>query len=274
MSRGQHQQANRHPKPGSRGSRLLSKLGAERVTLGRMEALMQPTEIALPPETQGQLARVQALATTPRAIASPAHERAAIDDLAFIQSVKRALEAARTDLVRPLNDRVKAINERIRTLAEPVARAEETIKAALLGWRQVETRRLEAERRAAERAAEARAAEEAERQATVDAELRASAAAAGFGEEAEASAPTARDFAPAPVAVFAPPAPVATVAGAVGTATLRKVWTFEVLDLDQVPRAYLLLDEPRVREAIRLGLRELPGLRIFEREEIAGGRAR
>lgn len=53
-----------------------------------------------------------------------------------------------------------------------------------------------------------------------------------------------------------------------GQAIARKVWEFEVLDIDQVPREYLQLDETAVRRAIQQGIRHIPGLRIYETEKL------
>ena len=53
------------------------------------------------------------------------------------------------------------------------------------------------------------------------------------------------------------------------TAYLRRTWTFEVVDLDQVPREYMSLDVEVVREAItRDAVREIPGLKIFQKKTI------
>jgi hypothetical protein len=53
------------------------------------------------------------------------------------------------------------------------------------------------------------------------------------------------------------------------TAYVSRAWTFEVVDLDQVPRQYLSLDGAVVREAItRDGVRAIPGLRIFQVESL------
>ena len=53
------------------------------------------------------------------------------------------------------------------------------------------------------------------------------------------------------------------------TAYIRKVWTFEVIDLDQVPRDYMSLDVEVVREAItKDSVREIPGLRIYQSETL------
>ncbi len=47
------------------------------------------------------------------------------------------------------------------------------------------------------------------------------------------------------------------------------MWTFEVIDLDQVPREYMSLDVEVVREAINKdAVREIPGLRIYQSETL------
>jgi len=39
-----------------------------------------------------------------------------------------------------------------------------------------------------------------------------------------------------------------------------------------VPLAYQIVDETKIRNAIRAGVRDIPGVRIFEQEQIAGRR--
>ena len=51
------------------------------------------------------------------------------------------------------------------------------------------------------------------------------------------------------------------------TEGVRKVWTYEVQNLANVPREYLILDEKKVRQAIRLGERHIPGLTIFQKQQ-------
>jgi hypothetical protein len=52
-------------------------------------------------------------------------------------------------------------------------------------------------------------------------------------------------------------------------AYVRKTWTFEVVDLDQVPREYMSLDVEVVRNAIsRDGVRQIAGLRIYQNETL------
>jgi hypothetical protein len=53
------------------------------------------------------------------------------------------------------------------------------------------------------------------------------------------------------------------------TAYVRKTWTFEVVDLDAVPRDYMSLDVDVVREAItKDAVRQIPGLRIYQSETL------
>jgi len=47
----------------------------------------------------------------------------------------------------------------------------------------------------------------------------------------------------------------------------RHVWTFEVKDLYKVPREYLMLDEQKVRQAVREGKRDIAGLSIFQKQQ-------
>ena len=45
---------------------------------------------------------------------------------------------------------------------------------------------------------------------------------------------------------------------------IRKTWSFTVMDEKKIPRIYLKLDEQAIRASIRDGVRDIPGLEIFE----------
>jgi hypothetical protein len=49
-----------------------------------------------------------------------------------------------------------------------------------------------------------------------------------------------------------------------GSASQRKVWTFEILNADEVPVQFKVIDEQKIRDAIKTGAREIPGVRIYE----------
>ncbi len=228
--------------------------------------------VPVPPIDEQAIATIVSLT-----IMSAEQERQVIDGLAFIQSVKRGLEKARRELVDPLNARKDAVNAEFRKLLDPVEAAETRVKAELLRWRQAEAARVAAEQRRiaednARREVEAREAEAAAR-AKLEAAVRQEAPAMGFTPtetEELVDITVAKLPAAEPLRVVAPATPPPTRAGTLGAATTRKVWAFEVVDPARVPRAYLCVDTTAILAAVRAGVREIEGVRIFQREEIAG----
>ncbi len=49
---------------------------------------------------------------------------------------------------------------------------------------------------------------------------------------------------------------------------IRKIWTFEVEDLSKVPFEHLQLNEASVKAAISAGVREIPGIKIFQKDSL------
>lgn len=112
-------------------------------------------------------------------------------------------------------------------------------------------------RQEAEEAAAAKAAADAE-----TARLRREAAA--FDEPA-----------PAPViAAYVAPAPVKDVARVVSISTGNKAsasvtWTHRVVDVDKVPRQFLMVNEAAIKASIKGGTRKIEGVEIFEAAKTA-----
>ncbi len=53
------------------------------------------------------------------------------------------------------------------------------------------------------------------------------------------------------------------------TAYVTHSWNFDIVDLNEVPRCYLILNTDKVRTAvIKEGIREIPGLNIFQTESL------
>lgn len=215
-------------------------------------------------------------------INSPEAEENAINGLTFVQAVLRSTEKARKELVQPLNDEVKKFNTSFKVLKEPFENAERVLKGGLLKWRQAEQKRIEAEqvRIMAANAERERLAREDEEKARKEAEekARAEAEEAGLDESetaewVEESTAEVEQQLPAEQEAI-PKTPPTTVKSMMGTATIRKTWDFEIEDETQVPRAYMIIDTSKIRIAVRNGIRSIPGVRIFEKENIAGGRNR
>lgn len=50
---------------------------------------------------------------------------------------------------------------------------------------------------------------------------------------------------------------------------MRKTWVHEITDGAAIPRQYLVVDESLIRAAIKGGAREIPGVRIYEKTDLA-----
>ena len=198
------------------------------------------------------------------AVMTSADAGRAADDLAFCQSIRKHVELAKADTLAPLRSRLDALRAQYDAALEAIAGAEARVKDAILSWRQQER----IERARAHQAAAAAQAALAEAEAVADAQ------AAGLSEQAadEIGVSVARTV-QAQVAADIAPAPLPTaVAGEAGTASVRVDWTFEVEDYRLVPREYLRVDDVLVRAAVRKGIRDIPGIKVFARETIVGRR--
>lgn len=51
-----------------------------------------------------------------------------------------------------------------------------------------------------------------------------------------------------------------------GNLKAKKEWNFYIEDFDQIPKNYLVVDEKKIKEAIKAGIRNIPGIKILEEE--------
>ncbi len=84
--------------------------------------------------------------------------------------------------------------------------------------------------------------------------------------EARARESAALDAAPLPIVAPAVSAP-ARLEGGGASVSVRKRWTYELEDFAAVPDAYKELAKGAVLKAVREGVREIPGLRIFQTDD-------
>lgn len=169
-----------------------------------------------------------------------------------LSNIMKAIEDGRKKIKAPALDLGKRIDARAAALKAPLLEAEKTARKVLTEYleekdrQEREQRRLEQERLAAE------AAKRAE-EARTDDELNDAIAA----EERLAAASSA-------------PVEKTHVRNSYGNhAGLRKTWEFDLTDLSLVPREYLVLDEKKVKAAIKDGVRTIPGLNIFEKSSVS-----
>jgi hypothetical protein len=159
-------------------------------------------------------------------------ETAAYEVLRHIRQRTDAIEKKRKSIAAPLNASLKEVNTMFKTLASPLLEADSIIRSKILDFR-------------AKREAQA-----AERQAKI---LKQAEKAEAKGDEAKAGELQAKAAVTAPI---------------VGDSVVSKRWTFEIEDFSLVPRNFLQVDEKSIREAIRDGVREIAGVKIFQEEQI------
>ncbi len=150
------------------------------------------------------------------------------------------IEKKRKDLVEEPNKFVKEVNNFCKIWTDRLKKIEEGLKAKISDYKY----RQELERRKAEE--KARKARE-ELQKKID-------------EESKSAGVIAPQL---PEMVL--PEPETVVRTEEGSAHQRKEWTFEITDEQALPREYLMPNDGVIRNAVRMGTREIPGVKIYEK---------
>ena len=158
----------------------------------------------------------------------------------------KELEAQRVSIVKPHNDFVKQVNN---TAKMYTGKIQDLIIKPL----KAKVGEYLAKKELAEKKAQEEARKAAEK---LQEKMNKEAAKAGV-EAPDVPKPKVKDKAVGPVKTTP------------GTGFTQKRWTYEVENINKVPRDYLKLDEGAVTRAIRAGAREIPGLKIFQRSSTA-----
>lgn len=169
----------------------------------------------------------------------------ATNALGFIASAKKKLEEKRTFFVKPLNDQVKAINTMFKQYNTPLDNADRTLRGKVLAYRQ------EVQRKAREEEERLRKLAEKEQ------------------KRLEKKAEKKGEPAPPPIVMPTIEAAPKTIQADMGTATTKTVWDFQIVDESQIPREYMVVDEKKIRAVVKAGVREIPGVKIYQTEQLA-----
>lgn len=186
------------------------------------------------------------------------------------KDLSKSLEKARKAIIEEPDTFVRSVNKAVKTFKDKLDAIEITIKGKINAHQiKLEAERREAERKAQEEARKLAEEQERARKAQEAERLRIIA-------EQEAAAKAANVHPPPPPPPVEEVAPVVVVpviprknvqrADTGASVHLRKEWTHELEDISKVPLEYLLLNEQKVRQAIKLGIRNIPGVKIFENE--------
>lgn len=169
----------------------------------------------------------------------------ATSTLGFIAAAKKQLEEKRTFFVKPLNEQVKKINAMFKEYAAPLENADRILRGKVLRY-QAEVRRKQQEEEERLRALAEKEQKRLEKQAE------------------KKGLP-----APPPLVLPATKAAPKTIQTGLGTATTKTVWDFVIEDEAKIPREYLTVDTKKIRAVVKAGVREIPGVRIFESDQLA-----
>ena len=236
----------------------------------RQEESSMPESVGIRPEEKEVTAFEEAYLKAESAVAALAvvdaeSNAVAAQYLSRLKDISKQADEKRKALVRPLQDHVKFIDGLFKPTMERAEKLRRVLEEKMLNWSRAERQAREEAERAA-RAAEAEAArKEAERLArnaarTKDDDKRADKEAAAAALEQQA-----QDILAAPVA----PVKAAPVVEADGTkTTIRKTWAWEITDENAIPRNFLVVDNARLTNAVRAGIREIPGVRVYEKEQV------
>lgn len=169
-----------------------------------------------------------------------------------------ALEERRAELVGPLNEATAFVNGQFKQVTKHLEEAAKEGRSKLSEWTRREARRVDEEN-----ARRQRESEEQQRKADEAAKNR----------QERTGVATQSVYVPPPALERAPDTTVMSARGTQSTA--RKFWNFQVKDHALVPRAYCVIDEKLIRQAVRDGIRDIPGVEIFEDYQTAvkGGAA-
>jgi hypothetical protein len=180
--------------------------------------------------------------------------------LIFLKDCKNIvslLEGKRKSMVKPLNDQVCTINQFFKEIEANFQYAENKFRRVIVDYESyLESKRLEVE-------AETRRKIEEEQE-----RLRRLAAVQGSVSEAVQLDSTNRIKLAEDNAKQLIRPNTQTLES--GSTTIRRTWTYEVIDINQVPREYLTIDHKKVMEAItKQQITEIPGLNIFQAKSLA-----
>jgi hypothetical protein len=185
----------------------------------------------------------------------------AVESAKEVKSYEKRIETLRKQLVSPLNDRVKQINAFAAAISEPLEKVERHLKSEVLTFnheqekkRQAEIARIEKEqelelrRIAKETKAEKKGVEDENQKLAI-------------GAMKEAEAQVVNKEARSEVKAIEETA----------LKGVRKTWKAEVMLEASVPREFLSIDMKKINAALRAGVREIPGVRIFEETSLSLG---
>ena len=153
-----------------------------------------------------------------------------------IKDMEKIVEEKRITFTKPLNESLKNINDTFKKMRQPLEQARDLLTRKILTWKRIESERVAAEQAAYRKIQEAEAELCRLQNKTV--------------KEEE-------------------PITIAPVVNKIGNMQTVKRWTYDVIDFSKIPDSYKSLNNTEVNGAIRSGVRDIPGLKIYQEESLS-----
>lgn len=184
----------------------------------------------------------------------------ATDFLGQIKARQKRIEELRLSFTKPLNEALRNINNEFKKASEPLDKIERQVKMIMTDYHNKEAERIRKEQAkiAEKQRLEFEAEQERKRQEIADSNLTKKAQKEAIKEIKQ------EEFVATPTVVQEK-----TVASDQGKVTFKSVWKYEVIDEQQIPREYLKVDEVALNKAVKLGVREIKGVKIYESKEVS-----
>ncbi len=166
-------------------------------------------------------------------------EARATEFRAQLKQRETASKIAHGRYVKPLKDQAKLIEADIKATAGPIEEADEIVKMGMIAYRNSETVRLEKEKQAQ--------IQHEGKQAVRDGDTETLGRLVGEQKASEAVVPN-------------------VVQTASGAARFRKVWKYEIENMELVPAEYWVIDMSRIDKVVKAGI-QIPGVKSWQQEE-------
>ena len=181
--------------------------------------------------------------------------------LSEVKNRYKELDTQRKEITKPIDTAKKAVMELFRSPLELLEKAESKIKGLMIGYTNEQERKAREEQARLQRLADAEAA----KQKKILDEKIARAEAAGKAEKAELLAQEKENIAPIIAPVVAPQ--IETPKGV----SYRDNWTAEVIDINLIPREYLVVNMQALNAVAKStkGTLTIPGVKFISTKILA-----
>ncbi len=161
----------------------------------------------------------------------------------YISEALKSAEAERTKITGPINQGLRLLNDRFRQFTDPLTASLNKVSSAIRKYNAEEKERLAAEAAAARKAIEIK--------------------------EAETNLSKPEDFVEPPPAPLVK-APVMRARGSFSSTSVTENWVGELEDIEKVPPEFVtkVLNQKAVNEAVKKGVREIAGVKIYDKGRV------